>query len=137
MGSYANLWLSNAESPLATDNANVEILYKWDVSLGWLALCEPEDFSLETVEEDEEVFQVLYSSKSIDKAVQCLEKRSPLCAEAGGESWTQGMRYFVAFLTQNDASFVHVGYNGLMDDDFPALDQRALYIERSPTSRRR
>ena len=39
------------------------------------------------------------------------------------------MNHFIEFLSQEGADFVHVGYSGLMDDNFPALDQREFYIE--------
>ena len=130
MGSYANLWISDSASPVDETEVAEEIFMKWEVPLGWLALFEPEDFSLETIEEDGDSYQVLYSSKPIDRAIKKLDERSSLCVQAGGKSWEQGKERFVSFLARHHAGFVHAGYSGLMDDEFPAIDQRQLYIER-------
>lgn len=129
MGSYANLWISDSPSPIDEAEVFEELLSKWEVPLGWLALFDPHDFILETVEEDGDSYQILYSSKPIDQAIENLESRSVLCAQAGGASWAQGKREFVGFLTSHRSAFVHVGYSGLMDDNFPAIEQRQTYIE--------
>lgn len=130
MGSYANLWISDSRSPVDETEVTEEIFMKWDVPLGWLALFEPEDFSLETVEEECDSYQVLYSSSPVDRAIRRLHERSAICVQVGGRKWEQGKEKFVEFLATHQSKFVHVGYSGLMDDEFPAIDQRQLYIER-------
>ena len=98
--------------------------------MGWLVLLEPQDFSLETVEEYGDSLQVLYSSKPIDSAIEKLRERSTLCEQLDGESWVQGKEQFEKFLAAHRGRFVHVGYAGLMDDESPAIGQRQFYIER-------
>lgn len=130
MGSYANLWISESPSPVDVTEVPEEIFMKWNVPLGWLALFEPQDFSLETVEEDGDSFQVLYSSKPVESAIRNLRDRSAVCEQLDGESWANGKEQFEEFLAAHRGRFVHVGYSGLMDDEFPAIEQRQLYIER-------
>ncbi len=131
MGSYAELWISNEKSPAAEQEAIDGILSKWSVPLGWLALFEPSDFILDTQHEEEEDLdvQVLYSFKPAQEAVSLIQERSPNCALVGGESWINGIKFFLAFLEKGGDGYIHVGYSGLADDEFPPIDQREFYIK--------
>ncbi len=131
MGSYAELWISNEKSPVAEQEPVDGILSKWYVPLGWLALFEPKDFILETQYEEKEDknYHVLFSSKPVREAINLIQQRSDYCSQLGGESWAKGLEFFLAFLTNGNASYVHVEYSGLADDDFLPIYQREFYIK--------
>ena len=130
MGSYAELFLTNDQSPALEGNVIDSILSKWYVPLGWLALYEPQDFKLETeFDEDlEEDFHVLYSTRPVGKAISLIQERSSNCEKLGGDSWTKGLDFFLTYLKTSNAEYVHVAYSGLADDEFPAFDQQEFYI---------
>ena len=123
MGSYANLHLSRCSSTEDEDAYldDTELLSKWLVPLGWLALFEPHNFHIrDLVDEDGGPYSTLQLSNDLNTALSLLKKRTTLFSEAMGDNWDRCVDSFVNHLSHTEASYVHVDFSGLIDDEATA-----------------